>query len=275
MYKTIKSELDHGIATLFLNRPDKMNAYTHQMNEELLDFYKKADDDDNVRVIIVTGEGRAFCAGMDLSEGGSTFDSDGTIDDYRDLGGQVSLQVYNMKKPIIAAINGPAVGIGMTMTLPMDIRIVKKEAKIGFVFGRRGIGPEAASGWFLPRIVGVGKALEWTYTGRYIPTSEAKECGLVQYEVDNPLAKAYELAREIVDNTAATSNRFTRQLIWGMLGENHPYASHLAESKFLYWAGKNADAEEGIQSFLEKRPPKFPLTSNDLPDFLKERNEVK
>lgn len=189
MYETIKTELQDGILTLTLNRPDNMNAYTEKMNEELLHFYREVNGDDSVRVIVVTGSGRAFCAGMDLSEGGSTFSSEQSSDEYRDLGGQVSMQVYEVNKPIIAAINGPAVGIGMTMTLPMDIRIVKKDTKIGFVFGRRGIGPEAASGWFLPRVVGIGKALEWTLTGRYIPTAEAVESGLMQYESEDPLAK--------------------------------------------------------------------------------------
>lgn len=268
MYETIKTELENGILTLTLNRPEQMNAYTEKMNEELLHFYKNVNEDDAVRVIVVTGAGRAFCAGMDLSEGGATFSSEESEEEYRDLGGQVSLQVYEVKKPIIAAINGPAVGIGMTMTLPMDIRVVKKNAKIGFVFGRRGIGPEAASGWFLPRLVGIGKALEWTLTGRYIPTDEAVENGLVQFESDEPLEKAYEVAREIVENTAATSNSFTKQLLWKMLGENHPLSSHLIESKFLYWAGKNADANEGIQSFIEKRISVFPMKASELPDFL-------
>ena len=267
LYETIKTELSDGILTLTLNRPDKMNAYTEQMNEELLDFYSNVNADDAVRVIVVTGAGRAFCAGMDLSDGGATFASEQSSEDYRDLGGQVSNQVYEVNKPIIAAINGPAVGIGMTMTLPMDIRIVKKDVKIGFVFGRRGIGPEASSGWFLPRLVGIGKALEWTLTGRYIPTSEAVEAGLMQYESEDPLAKAYEIAREIVDNTAATSNSFTRQLLWKMLGADHPHESHLVESKFLHWAGQNADADEGIQAFVDKRKAEFPMKASELPDF--------
>lgn len=270
MYKTIKTDLKDGVLTLTLNRPDQMNAYTEKMNEELLHFYRGVNEDDAVRVVVVTGSGRAFCAGMDLSEGGSTFASGETAEDYRDLGGQVSMQVYEVNKPIIAAINGPAVGIGLTMTLPMDIRVVKKGTKIGFVFGRRGIGPEAASGWFLPRIAGIGKALEWTLTGRYIPTEEALEAGLVQYEAEDPLEKAYEIAHEIAENTAATSNSFTRQLLWKMLGQDHPHASHLIESKFLHWAGQNADAHEGIQSFVEKRRAEFPMNAAELPDFFKQ-----
>jgi enoyl-CoA hydratase/carnithine racemase len=273
LYETIRTEERDGVLTVFLNRPDKMNAYTKLMSDELMEVYKKADLDDDVRVVIVTGEGRAFCAGMDLSAGGSTFSSNAELEGYRDSGGQVSLKVYEMKKPVIAAINGAAVGIGLTMTLPMDIRIVKKDAKIGFVFARRGIGPEACSGWFLPRLVGMGKALEWMYTGRYIPTSEALEHGLIQYEEEDPLKKAYEIADDIAKNTAATSNAFVRQLLWKMQGANHPFESHLPESKFLYWAGKNADANEGIQSFLEKRAAKFPLKNSDLPDFFSEEGK--
>ncbi|MEH7331880.1 enoyl-CoA hydratase-related protein [Neobacillus drentensis] len=275
MYDSIKTERNNGILTIFLNRPERMNAFTSLMVEELVDVYKKADLDDEVRVIVVTGEGKAFCAGMDLGNGGETFSSTESIDDYRDGGGQVSMAVHSLKKPIIAAINGPAVGIGLTMTLAMDIRIVKKDAKIGFVFAKRGIGPEACSGWFLPRLVGIGKALEWMYTGRYIPTSEALASGLVQYEVDDVLEKAYEIAQMIIGETAATSNRFVRQLLWNMLSENSPGASHLAESKFLWWAGNNADAREGVQSFLEKRSPHFPLKSNDVPDFFHDRSREK
>lgn len=267
MYETIRLEQKDGILTIFLNRPERMNAFTHVMAQELVDAYINADQDDDVRVIIVTGEGRAFCAGMDLGDGGETFTSSESSEDFRDSGGQLSLVVHDLKKPIIAAINGPAVGIGLTMTLAMDIRIVKKDAKIGFVFAKRGIGPEACSGWFLPRLVGIGKALEWMYTARYIPTNEALESGLVQYEEDDVLAKAYELAYLITRETAASSNRFVRQLLWSMLSENSPLSSHLAESKFLYWAGNNADAKEGVQAFLEKRPAQFPLKSSDVPDF--------
>lgn len=269
MYETIKTDLKDGILTLTLDRPDQMNAYTYKMNEELIDFYQKVNADDEVRVIVVTGSGRAFCAGMDLSTGGDAFATEKSAEDFRDIGGVASLRTYELEKPIIAAINGPAVGIGLTMTLPMDIRIVKKDVKIGFVFNRRGVGPEAGSGWFLPRLVGIGKALEWTLTGRYIPTDEAFVNGLVQYVEDDPLAKAYEIAREIADNTAATSSRYARQLMWRMLGEDHPEASHLIESKFYHWAGSNKDAEEGIQSFIEKRPAQFPLKASEMPDFFK------
>jgi len=275
LYETIKTDLKDGILTIYLNRHDNLNAFTLQMGEELIDAYQQADRNDNVRVIVVTGEGKAFCAGMDLSEGEATFAYSEQPDQFRDSGGQVSLAVYNLKKPIIAAINGPAVGIGITMILPMDLRIVKKDTKIGFVFGKIGIGPEACSGWFLPRLVGIGKALEWTYTGRYIPTAEAYQYGLVHYEEDDPLKKAYEIANEIVKNTAATSNSFIRQLLWKMLGQNHPYESHLAESRFLHWAGNNADAKEGIQAFLQKREVNFPLSNNDLPNLFHNKEEQK
>ncbi|MGN1386065.1 MAG: enoyl-CoA hydratase-related protein [Bacillus sp. (in: firmicutes)] len=267
LYETIRMERKAGIVTIFLNRPEFMNAYTDKMAKELIDAYKKIDMDDDARVIVVTGEGRAFCAGMDLSEGGQTFSSTESKEEYRDSGGVLNLVVHNLKKPIIAAINGPAVGIGLTMTLAMDMRIIKKDTKIGFVFAKRGIGPEACSGWFLPRLVGIGKALEWMYTGRYIPTSEALESGLVLYEVDDVLEKSYEIAQLIVRDTAATSNRFVRQLLWNMLSENTPVCSHLIESKFLHWAGNNSDVKEGINSFLEKRSAKFLLKTNDMPDF--------
>lgn len=273
MYETIKTKLDEGILTITLHRPEKMNAFTLQMSEEIIDALKEADGNDDVKVVVVTGEGKAFCAGMDLSEGGgSTFASSTSIDEYRDSGGKISLQIFEMKKPVIAAINGTAVGIGMTMTLAMDIRIVKKDAKIGFVFSKRGIGPEACSGWLLPKHVGIGKALEWLYTGRYIPTSEAYEHGLVQYEEEEPLAKAYEIAKDIAENAAATSNAFIRQLLWNMLGKEHPYEPHLLESKFLHWSGNNADANEGVQSFLEKRPAEFPLKASDVPDFFTKKD---
>ncbi|WP_228550086.1 enoyl-CoA hydratase-related protein [Salinibacillus xinjiangensis] len=275
MPETIRTELKQGILTVFLNRPGMLNAYNSQMKNELVDIYQKADKDDEVRVVIVTGMGKAFCAGKDLHEGSSTFATDDDLDSYRLSGGELSMVVYLLKKPIIAAINGPAVGIGLTMTLPMDIRVVKRNTKIGFNFAKLGLGPEAASGWFLPQIVGIGKALEWVYTGRFIPTSEALQHGLVNYEEDDPLEKAYEIARDIVTNTAATSNSFSRQLLWKMLGEHHPYTSHLIESKYFYWAGNSEDAKEGVQSFLDKRPVKFPLKGSDLPDFFNVEKEEK
>ncbi|WP_027962959.1 enoyl-CoA hydratase-related protein [Halalkalibacillus halophilus] len=273
MFETIDYELSRNVLTITLNRPEAMNTYTYQMNEELKAAFKQAETDDEVRVIIVTGAGRAFCAGMDLESGEETFQTAEDEDEFRDIGGQVSLQLFESSKPIIAAINGPAVGIGLTMTLPMDLRIVKKDTKIGFVFARRGIGPEAASGWFLPRIVSMGKALEWMLTGRMIPTKEALESGLVLYEEEDPLGKSKEIAEDIVTNTAATSNSFAKKLLWGMLEENHPENSHLIESKFLYWASRNRDAKEGIESFVEKRSPIFPLKHSDLPNFFSNGTE--
>lgn len=269
MPETLFTSIDRGVMTITLHRPDVLNAFNEQMMNELIETYQAADANDDVRVVIVTGSGRAFCAGMDLNTGDDVFASEESADDFRDTGGRVSLVVHEIKKPVIAAINGAAVGIGITMTLPMDIRIVKKDAKIGFVFGRRGIGPEAGSGWFLPKLVGISKALEWVLTGRMLTTSEALEAGLVQYEVEDPYEKAMEIAREIVDNTSAVSNAFSRKLLWSMLGAEHPIESHLVESKFLHWAGTEADAKEGINSFMEKRPAVFKMTAKQLPNFFK------
>ncbi|WP_431028916.1 enoyl-CoA hydratase-related protein [Lysinibacillus sp. LZ02] len=267
MFETIETMLEQGILTVTLNRPEALNSYTYKMSEELEQLFDEAKENDQVRVIIITGKGRAFCAGMDLFESDTPFKVDVTAEQFRDIGGKVSLKIYELNKPIIAAINGAAVGIGLTMTLPMDIRIVKKEAKVGFVFARRGIGPEACSGWFLTKHVGLGKALEWMYSGRYISTTEGVAAGLFQYEVDDPLQKAKEIATEIIRYTAATSNAFTRELLWTMVNAPHPFSSHEAESKFLYWASRQKDVHEGIQSFMEKRNPQFPLKASDLPLF--------
>ncbi len=270
MSETLITSIENGIMTIRLNRPHALNAFNEKMMEELIDSYQKADADPNVRVIIVTGNGRAFCAGMDLAEGEDVFSSAETVEDFRDIGGKISLTIFELKKPVIAAINGAAVGIGITMTLPMDIRIVKKGAKAGFVFGRRGIGPEAASGWFLPKLVGISKSLEWVLTGRMIASSEGVEAGLFQYEAEDPYEKALEIAREIVDRTSAVSTAFSRQLLWNMLGSEHPHESHLVESKFLYWASTKSDAKEGVRSFLEKRPAQFNMKAQELPNFFEE-----
>ncbi|MDV2686090.1 enoyl-CoA hydratase-related protein [Alkalihalophilus lindianensis] len=271
MYKTLKVELKNRITTITLNRPDVLNAFNTQMLEELLLTLDQADNDDEVRVIVITGEGRAFCAGADLSAGDGAFEGDNIqTEEARDTGGILSLKLYQMRKPIIAAINGAAVGVGITMTLPMDIRIISNDAKIGFVFTRRGIGPEACSGWFLPKIVGIAKASEWVLTGRMITPSEALDHGLVHGVVhkEDVLTKAYEIASEIVRNTSAVSVAFSRQLLWNMVGENDPRKSHLLESEFLHWAGSRADAKEGVQSFLEKRAPHFSLSvTKDMPSF--------
>lgn len=275
MYKEILYDTSGPVLTITLNRPDKLNAFTPRMQHELIDAFDRADANDDVRAIIVTGAGRAFCAGADLSSGGGTFDSStGTgahgIDDHRDGGGQVVLRIYDGKKPVIAAINGPAVGVGVTMTLPMDIRIASWQSRVGFVFVRRGIVPEACSSWFLPRIVGIEQAAEWLYTGRIFTAEEAQRGGLVSRVVapEKLLDEARTLALEIAENTSPMSVALTRQLLWKMVGAAHPMEAHRVDSKCIYWMGRSADAHEGVTSFLEKRPPRFSLRpSQDMPEF--------
>jgi len=274
-YQHIQYAADGPILTITLSRPDKLNAFTPRMQRELIDACDRADADDAVRAIVVTGAGRAFCAGADLSGGGSTFDSSAgpraeTLEEHRDGGGQVTLRLFELKKPIIAAINGPAVGVGITMTLPMDIRIAASTAKMGFVFAKRGIVPEACSSWFLPRLVGISRAAEWVYTGRIFPAEEALAGGLVSRVVapEALLDTAYGLASEIATGTSAMSVALSRQLLWRMLGADHPMAAHQIDSKCIYWMGRSADAAEGVTSFLEKRPPQFTLKpSTDMPPF--------
>lgn len=287
-YKEITYQVVDKVATLTLHRPDKLNAFTGVMMAEMIDAFDQADADDNVRVVIVTGAGRAFCAGADLSAGAKTFDyaarsdrpekagaSEGTNVDWsheaiRDGGGRVTLRIYESKKPVIGAINGPAVGIGVTMQLPMDIRIASDTARFGFVFARRGIVPEACSSWFLPRLVGISKAMEWCATGRVFDAKEALEGGLVSRVVkpDELLATANALAREIADNTAPVSVALTRQMLWRMLGADHPMEAHKVDSKSIYARGRQADAREGVTSFLEKRPANFTdKVSKDMPPF--------
>ena len=268
-YETIKSEVADRVATITLNRPNNMNSFNPLMCDELLDAFNKADEDDNVRAVIVTGAGKAFCAGSDLS--GDPFDYSKTnIFAHRDTGGQVSLRIYDMKKPVIGAINGAAVGVGITMTLPMDIRVISEKAKIGFVFASRGIINEGCSGWFLPRLVGAGKAVEWVATGRIISGAEVLESGLATYmtPVEEVYAKALVIAREIVNNTAPVSVALARQLMWKMLGEPHPMASHKIESMTLQWIGTSQDAMEGVKSFLEKREPNYKMKpSAEMPPY--------
>ena len=259
----IHTDLADGVLQITLNRPERLNAWTPTMARELHEAFDQADADDDVRAVVVTGAGRGFCAGADLGAGGETFDyrargaGDATV--VRDNGGQFTLRVFDSKKPVIAAINGPAVGVGATMTLPMDVRLAAEDAKIGFVFARRGIVPEACSSWFLPRVVGISRAMEWVATGRVFSAQEALEAGLVRslHPKDELLGAARELAREIADNAAPVSVALARQMMWRMLGAEHPMVAHRADSRAMFARGQSADAVEGVTSFLEKRPAKF------------------
>ena len=274
-YTEIIYEVSDNIATVTLHRPDKMNAFTGVMMNELLQVFDEIDADDNVRAVIVTGSGRAFCAGADLSHGAETF-SDGKLSGQtptavrRDGGGMVTLRMFRCNKPIIGAINGAAVGIGATMTLPMDIRIAADSAKMGFVFTRRGIVPEACSSWFLPRLVGISQAQEWVLTGRVFPADEALRGGLVRsiHPQDELLQVARELAKEIVDNAAPVSVALARQMMWRMLGASHPMEAHRVDSRGIQERGRSADTREGVMSFLQKRPAVFgDKVTTDVPDI--------
>jgi enoyl-CoA hydratase/carnithine racemase len=274
-FEALRYDVADGIATVTLNRPDKLNALNTVMLEELLAVLDLADADDDVRVLIVTGAGRAFCAGADLSGGARTFDRSARArgeapGEHRDGGGRVTLRIFDMKKPLIAAINGPAVGFGVTMTLPMDIRIASTAARIGFVFARRGVVPEAASTWFLPRLVGPSQAAEWVFTGRVFPAEEALAGRLVSRVVEPArlLPVARELALEIAQNTSAISVALARQMMWRLLGADHPMEAHRLDSRSMDWTGRSADAHEGVTSFLERRPPRFTQRpSTDMPPF--------
>jgi enoyl-CoA hydratase/carnithine racemase len=274
-FQEIAYEVADQVATITLDRPDRMNAFTPRMMHELIEAFDQVDADDDVRVAIVTGRGRAFCAGADLGGGGSTFDAGtspkrapGTVP--RDAGGRVTLRIFDCTKPVIAAMNGSAVGIGVTMTLPMDIRILADHAKVGFVFASRGITPEAASSWFLPRIVGISQALEWCLTARLFGAEEALAGGLVRsiHPADEVLDVARGLAAEIATNAAPVSAALTRQLLWRMLGADHPMEAHKVDSRAIYSTGRAADSREGITAFLEKRPAAWTMSpSRDLPDW--------
>ncbi|MGV9868405.1 crotonase/enoyl-CoA hydratase family protein [Rhodococcus koreensis] len=271
-FTTIRLEVDDGIATITLDRPDQLNACTTEMKSEIIEAFDHTDASDAVRVVIMTGSGRAFCAGADLAGGGSRFDApegaDGSVP--RDGGGEMTLRIYDSTKPVIAAINGPAVGVGATITLPMDIRLASEGAKFAFPFTRRGIVPESCSSWFLPRLVGVERAVEWLYTGRLFTAAEAYGGGLISavHPPETLLAAARSLAAEIIDNTAPVSVTLTRQLVWRMLGAAHPMDAHIAESRGMRAQGASSDAYEGVTSFLEKRSPRFTRTvTSDLPDI--------
>jgi len=271
-FSLIRYEVEDGVCTVTLNRPDRLNAVNTPMLDELREAWDRADGDDGVRAVIVTGAGRAFCAGADLGSGGATFDyhSRASAEEHRDGGGTVTLRIFDMKKPVIAAINGPAVGFGITLTLPMDIRIASTAARMGFVFARRGVVPEACSTWFLPRLVGISQAAEWVYTGRVFGAEEALAGKLVSRVVapDALLPTARELAREIAGNTSAISVTLARQMMWKLLGADHPREAHRLDSMAMFWTGRSADAREGIAAFLEKRAARFPLRpSADLPPF--------
>ena len=273
-YEEIIYDVSEQIATITLNRPDKLNSFTNRMLKEIIAAFDESDADDNVRAVIVTGSGRAFCAGADLSGGGETFAKGGSdvkakTGVMRDGGGLVSLRIFESKKPVIGAINGAAVGVGVTMTLPMDIRLASTTSKFGFVFAKRGIVPEAASSWFLPRIVGISQATEWCFTGRMISAEDAKEGRLVRsvHAPEDLLSAAREIAREIAENTAQVSVALSRQMLWRMLGADHPMQAHRVDSRAINSRGASDDAREGVMSFLEKRPADFPVKVSDgLPE---------
>jgi enoyl-CoA hydratase/carnithine racemase len=273
-FEQITTELSDNVLMITLNRPERLNAFTTRMGDELRAAFDDADADDEVRAVIVTGAGRGFCAGADLERGSETFtkreheDPDSIP---RDGGGRLTLRIFDCTKPVIAAINGPAVGIGATMTLPMDVRLASETARIGFVFSRRGIVPEACSSWFLPRVVGISRAMEWVATGRVFGADEALQSGLVRsvHPPDELLGAANALAREIADNAAPVSVALARQMMWRLLGAVHPMIAHRADSRGMYYRGRSADAAEGITSFLEKRPAEFTdRVSDGLPDIM-------
>lgn len=267
-FQTLRLDIAQRVATITLDRPDRLNAFTRLMGEELVAAFDRTDADDDVRAVIVTGEGRGFCAGADLG-GGDAFrhDSDEVPPD---LGGVVTLRIFESLKPVIAAVNGPAVGIGATMTLPMDVRLASESARFGFVFARRGIVPEAASSWFLPRVVGISQAMEWVATGRVFDASEALAGGLVGRVLapEDLLPTAQALAQEIAENTSAVSVAMSRRMLWSMLTADHPRVAHEMDSKAIFLRGRSDDAHEGVSAFLEKRPAVFPdRVSAGLPDI--------
>ncbi len=289
-FETIRVDISEGILTITLNRPDRMNAFTAQMMKDMIAAFDIADADDAVRAVIVTGAGdRAFCAGADLGSGGATFDytkrpdrleqgsplrPDGSVDmshpSVRDGGGRVTLRIFKCRKPVIGAINGAAVGIGVTMQLPMDFRLASEAARFGFVFARRGIVPEAASSWFLPRLVGISQALDWCYSGRVFGAEEAKRGGLVRsiHAADDLIPAARALAKELTSDGAPVSIALTRQMMWRMMGAGHPMEAHKLDSRAIWVRGQGNDAKEGVTAFLEKRPAHYSdSVAHDLRSF--------
>ncbi len=282
-YETIAYEVDEGLLTLTLNRPERLNAFNAQMRIELMEALDQADKDDAVRAIIITGAGRGFSAGADLQTASFTQTGrkpepvrrdDGSLDygdeRLRDGGGRLALRIFECLKPVIAAINGAAVGLGATMLLPMDVRIASEQARFGFVFARRGIVPEAASSWFLPRIVGISQALQWSCSGRVFDAAEALQGGLVSQVVaaDDLLPTARRIAREMTADSAPVSVALIRQMMWKMLAADHPMEAHRIDSRGVYERGRSADAREGVAAFLEKRPAQFPgRVSTDMPPY--------
>jgi len=272
-YETIRLERADGIATITLDRPERLNAFTEQMLEDLVDAFDRTDEDDDVAAVIVTGSGRAFCAGADLQAGGETFERVAEPFDmarHADGGGVLTRRIFDSAKPVIAAINGPAVGIGITFTLPMDIRLVADGARIGFVFARRGLVPEAASAFFLPRIVGIAQAAEWVFTGRIFDAEEALAGGLVRsvHPGDGLMDAARALAGEIAEGKSRVAVAIARRMLWQTLAGGDPASAHAADSEALHFLGSSADVQEGVTSFLEKREARFPLrVSRDMPPF--------
>lgn len=272
-FEQILYEKTGPVLTITLNRPDKLNAYTGLMQAEIIKALDAADADDEVRAIIFTGAGRGFCAGADLSSGGNTFNNEAPGREgglKRDGGGVLTLRIFESLKPIISACNGPAVGVGATMQCAMDVRLASENARYGFVFSKRAVVPEACSSWFLPKIVGIQQALEWTFSGRVFSAEEALRGGLVR-SVHKPadlLPAAVDLAHEFAESTSPVSVALIRHMMWKMLGADHPMQAHKIDSRGIYHRGKSADAIEGVESFLEKRPPIFPgKVSSDMPEY--------
>ena len=272
--ETVRTEVRENSLIIYLSREERMNAFTLTMQQEIVKVLDDAEEDDDIKAIIFTGDGKAYCAGADLSSGGDTFDNrkgrERTNDVVRDSGGLLTLRLFKCKKPLIAAVNGAAVGIGATMLLPMDTRICSDQARFGFVFAKRGIVPEAASSWFLPRLIGINKALELCYTGKVISAEEAKEVRLVSeiLNQDKLIDRALEIAKEFTAESSQISIALTRQMMWRMLGADDPMEAHKIDSRAVFELGQSGEAIEGVNSFLEKRPPSFPgKVSKDMPSF--------